>query len=91
MSCSVRNATMVASGTGGLSVAFDLPTQMGYDSDDRDRLWMRGRAVGSPPTPRLSTNLRIRACVAIEARRSRLNGIGPPASRSQLGELGPRN
>jgi methylmalonyl-CoA mutase N-terminal domain/subunit len=25
---------LVANGTGGLSVAFDLPTQMGYDSDD---------------------------------------------------------
>ena len=25
---------LVAAGTGGLSVAFDLPTQMGYDSDE---------------------------------------------------------
>ena len=25
---------LVADGTGGLSVAFDLPTQMGYDSDE---------------------------------------------------------
>ena len=29
-----RYKQLVAAGTGGLSVAFDLPTQMGYDSDD---------------------------------------------------------
>ncbi len=29
-----RYHDLVAHGTGGLSVAFDLPTQMGYDSDD---------------------------------------------------------
>jgi methylmalonyl-CoA mutase, N-terminal domain len=29
-----RYRELVANGTGGLSVAFDLPTQMGYDSDD---------------------------------------------------------
>src|SRR3954453_21928458 len=29
-----RYHELVAHGTGGLSVAFDLPTQMGYDSDD---------------------------------------------------------
>jgi methylmalonyl-CoA mutase N-terminal domain/subunit len=29
-----RYHQLVAGGTGGLSVAFDLPTQMGYDSDD---------------------------------------------------------
>ncbi|MGB7423268.1 MAG: methylmalonyl-CoA mutase family protein, partial [Ornithinimicrobium sp.] len=28
-----RYHELVAHGTGGLSVAFDLPTQMGYDSD----------------------------------------------------------
>ena len=28
-----RYHQLVAAGTGGLSVAFDLPTQMGYDSD----------------------------------------------------------
>src|SRR3981189_3595485 len=29
-----RYHELVANGTGGLSVAFDLPTQMGYDSDE---------------------------------------------------------
>jgi methylmalonyl-CoA mutase N-terminal domain/subunit len=29
----MRYHELVANGTGGLSVAFDLPTQMGYDSD----------------------------------------------------------
>ena len=29
-----RYQDLVAAGAGGLSVAFDLPTQMGYDSDD---------------------------------------------------------
>ena len=29
-----RYQRLVEAGTGGLSVAFDLPTQMGYDSDD---------------------------------------------------------
>src|SRR5690348_16188353 len=29
-----RYHRLVEAGTGGLSVAFDLPTQMGYDSDD---------------------------------------------------------
>ena len=29
-----RYHQLVAAGTGGLSVAFDLPTQMGYDSDE---------------------------------------------------------
>src|SRR6476469_4381224 len=29
-----RYHQLIAAGTSGLSVAFDLPTQMGYDSDD---------------------------------------------------------
>ena len=29
-----RYLQLVKAGTGGLSVAFDLPTQMGYDSDE---------------------------------------------------------
>ena len=29
-----RYHQLLAAGTTGLSVAFDLPTQMGYDSDD---------------------------------------------------------
>ncbi|MEI2826751.1 MAG: methylmalonyl-CoA mutase family protein [Dermatophilaceae bacterium] len=29
-----RYHQLVKAGTGGLSVAFDLPTQMGYDSDE---------------------------------------------------------
>ncbi len=29
-----RYKTLIAGGTGGLSVAFDLPTQMGFDSDE---------------------------------------------------------
>ena len=29
----IRYKELVAAGTGGLSVAFDLPTQMGFDSD----------------------------------------------------------
>src|SRR5262245_17267869 len=29
-----RYHELVSAGTGGLSVAFDLPTQMGYDSDE---------------------------------------------------------
>jgi methylmalonyl-CoA mutase N-terminal domain/subunit len=29
-----RYHELVANGSGGLSVAFDLPTQMGYDSDE---------------------------------------------------------
>lgn len=29
-----RYHELVGAGTGGLSVAFDLPTQMGYDSDE---------------------------------------------------------
>ena len=32
-----RYHQLVKAGTGGLSVAFDLPTQMGYDSDEADR------------------------------------------------------
>ena len=40
-----RYQQLVANGTGGLSVAFDLPTQMGHDSDAADRA-RRGRQGG---------------------------------------------
>ena len=38
-----RYLQLVAAGTGGLSVAFDLPTQMGYDSDAPQSLGEVGR------------------------------------------------
>ena len=39
-----RYRDLLARGQHGLSVAFDLPTQMGYDSDDPG--WLGGRPGG---------------------------------------------
>jgi methylmalonyl-CoA mutase N-terminal domain/subunit len=38
-----RYHQLVSAGTGGLSVAFDLPTQMGFDSDAKQSLGEVGR------------------------------------------------
>jgi len=69
---------LLASGQTGLSVAFDLPTQMGYDSDDRMAVGEVGR-VGVPidsivdmealfagiPLDSVSTSMTINATAAI--------------------------
>ena len=69
---------LLAQGQGGLSVAFDLPTQMGYDSDDPMALGEVGR-VGVPidslvdmealfadiPLDTVSTSMTINATAAI--------------------------
>ena len=46
-----RYHQLVKAGTGGLSVAFDLPTQMGYDSDEaiaHGEVGKVGVAIDSP-------------------------------------------
>src|SRR5689334_24791121 len=51
-----RYRHLVAQGTGGLSVAFDLPTQMGYDSDDpvaHGEVGKVGVAIDSPEDMRI--------------------------------------
>ncbi|MSO33093.1 MAG: methylmalonyl-CoA mutase [Candidatus Nanopelagicaceae bacterium] len=73
-----RYLQLVAAGTGGLSVAFDLPTQMGYDSDAPQSLGEVGRvgvAIDSLedmrelfdniPLEKVSTSMTINAPAAI--------------------------
>jgi methylmalonyl-CoA mutase N-terminal domain/subunit len=73
-----RYHQLVAAGTGGLSVAFDLPTQMGYDSDDpiaSGEVGKVGVAVdsiadmqtlfGGLPLDRVSTSMTINAPAAV--------------------------
>jgi methylmalonyl-CoA mutase N-terminal domain/subunit len=72
-----RYHELVAAGTGGLSVAFDLPTQMGYDSDDppaRGEVGKVGVAIdsvqdmkvlfGGLPLDKISTSMTINAPAA---------------------------
>jgi len=72
-----RYHELVANGTGGLSVAFDLPTQMGYDSDEpaaRGEVGRVGVAVdsaedmrvlfGGLPLDKVSTSMTINAPAA---------------------------
>jgi methylmalonyl-CoA mutase N-terminal domain/subunit len=72
-----RYHELVANGTGGLSVAFDLPTQMGYDSDDplaRGEVGKVGVAIdsvddmrilfGGLPLDKISTSMTINAPAA---------------------------
>ncbi|NLT53539.1 MAG: methylmalonyl-CoA mutase [Actinomycetales bacterium] len=73
-----RYHQLVAAGTGGLSVAFDLPTQMGYDSDDpiaSGEVGKVGVAVdsvedmrvlfGGLPLDKVSTSMTINAPAAV--------------------------
>ena len=72
-----RYHELVAAGTGGLSVAFDLPTQMGYDSDEpiaRGEVGKVGVAIdsvedmrvlfGGLPLDKISTSMTINAPAA---------------------------
>ncbi|MCW2892571.1 MAG: methylmalonyl-CoA mutase, partial [Actinomycetia bacterium] len=72
-----RYHELVANGTGGLSVAFDLPTQMGYDSDEpiaRGEVGKVGVAIDSVedmrvlfdglPLDKISTSMTINAPAA---------------------------
>jgi methylmalonyl-CoA mutase, N-terminal domain len=73
-----RYHELVANGTGGLSVAFDLPTQMGYDSDEpaaRGEVGKVGVAIDSVedmrvlfdglPLDKISTSMTINAPAAM--------------------------
>jgi methylmalonyl-CoA mutase N-terminal domain/subunit len=73
-----RYHQLVAAGTGGLSVAFDLPTQMGYDSDDAiasGEIGKVGVAIdsiedmrvlfGGLPLDKISTSMTINAPAAV--------------------------
>jgi methylmalonyl-CoA mutase N-terminal domain/subunit len=73
-----RYHQLVDAGTGGLSVAFDLPTQMGYDSDDpvaHGEIGKVGVAIDSVddmrvlfegiPLDRVSTSMTINAPAAV--------------------------
>ncbi|HVT70148.1 MAG TPA: methylmalonyl-CoA mutase family protein [Trebonia sp.] len=72
-----RYHELVANGTGGLSVAFDLPTQMGYDSDEPAAHGEVGRVgvavdsvedmkvlFGGLPLDKISTSMTINAPAA---------------------------
>jgi methylmalonyl-CoA mutase N-terminal domain/subunit len=72
-----RYHELVSAGTGGLSVAFDLPTQMGYDSDEpiaRGEVGKVGVAIdtiedmrilfGGLPLDKISTSMTINAPAA---------------------------
>jgi len=73
-----RYHQLVAAGTGGLSVAFDLPTQMGYDSDDPIAAGEVGKVgvaidsiddmrilFGGLPLDKISTSMTINAPAAV--------------------------
>jgi methylmalonyl-CoA mutase N-terminal domain/subunit len=73
-----RYRYLLEHGTTGLSVAFDLPTQIGYDSDDRQALGEVGRVgvaissledmetlLDAIPLDRVSTSMTINATAAI--------------------------
>ena len=73
-----RYHQLVAAGTGGLSVAFDLPTQMGYDSDDPmvsgevgkvgvaiDSIEDMRTLFGGLPLDKISTSMTINAPAAV--------------------------
>ena len=73
-----RYKFLLANGTAGLSVAFDLPTQMGYDSDDPmavgevgkvgvaiDSLEDMERLFDGIPLDRITTSMTINATAAI--------------------------
>jgi methylmalonyl-CoA mutase N-terminal domain/subunit len=73
-----RYHELVAAGTGGLSVAFDLPTQLGYDSDEPIAAGEVGRVgvaidsledmillFGGLPLDRVSTSMTINAPAAV--------------------------
>ena len=73
-----RYHQLVAAGTGGLSVAFDLPTQMGYDSDDPiasgevgkvgvaiDSIEDMRTLFGGLPLDKVSTSMTINAPAAV--------------------------
>src|SRR3954454_9043512 len=73
-----RYHRLVEAGTGGLSVAFDLPTQMGYDSDDpvaHGEVGKVGVAIdsledmrvlfGDIPLDKVSTSMTINAPAAV--------------------------
>jgi methylmalonyl-CoA mutase, N-terminal domain len=73
-----RYHQLVAAGTGGLSVAFDLPTQMGYDSDDPiasgevgkvgvaiDSIEDMRTLFGGLPLDQISTSMTINAPAAV--------------------------
>ena len=73
-----RYKFLIANGTAGLSVAFDLPTQIGYDSDDPMSLGEVGkvgvaidsiedmeRLFGGIPLDKISTSMTINATASI--------------------------
>jgi methylmalonyl-CoA mutase, N-terminal domain len=73
-----RYHELVAAGTGGLSVAFDLPTQMGYDSDEAIAAGEVGKVgvaidsiddmrvlFGGLPLDKISTSMTINAPAAV--------------------------
>ena len=73
-----RYKELVAAGTGGLSVAFDLPTQMGFDSDSPlaldevgkvgvaiDTIEDMRRLFNGLPLDKISTSMTINAPAAI--------------------------
>jgi methylmalonyl-CoA mutase N-terminal domain/subunit len=91
-----RYRYLLAQGQTGLSVAFDLPTQMGYDSDDprargrgrqgrrRDRLDRRhGALFDGIPLDEVSTSMTINATAIDPARALRRSS---PRSRASPGE-----
>ena len=92
-----RYHELVAAGTGGLSVAFDLPTQMGYDSDEplaRGEVGKVGVAIDSVedmrvlfsglPLDKVSTSMTINAPAATLLLMYQLVAAGQGVTGSQL-------
>jgi methylmalonyl-CoA mutase N-terminal domain/subunit len=92
-----RYHELVGAGTGGLSVAFDLPTQMGYDSDEplaRGEVGKVGVAIdslddmrvlfGGLPLDKISTSMTINAPAATLLLMYQLVGAEQGVDGSQL-------
>ena len=92
-----RYHELVSAGTGGLSVAFDLPTQMGYDSDEplaRGEVGKVGVAIDSVedmrvlfsglPLDKVSTSMTINAPAATLLLMYQLVAAGQGIAGSQL-------
>ncbi len=92
-----RYKQLIAAGTTGLSVAFDLPTQMGYDSDDpiaSGEIGKVGVAIDSVddmnilfdgiPLDRVSTSMTINSPAALLLLQYQLVGEAQGVSAAQL-------
>ena len=74
-----RYKFLLANGTKGLSVAFDLPTQTGYDPDDPAAVKRSGPALSTPPTRSSASSVVVRSSTpARKPDRASVSNARPP-------------